>query len=129
MMEIFVVLSSALGLDGREGDRRDDVVDGAAAGEVVARFRKALQDGERFRAADSLRDLVADVSSLQVRENQHVGMAGHGASLRFGGTDFRDDRGVELHFAVQREIGGHFMGETGRLLHFRHEFMLRAALR
>ena len=56
-------------------------------------------------------------------------MAGHWASLRFGGTDFRNDRGVELHFAVQREIGGHFVGETGRLLHFRHEFMLRAALR
>ena len=116
-----------MGLNGREGDRRDDVVDGAAAGEVVARFREALQDGERFRAADALRDLVADVSSLQVWENQHVGMAGHGASLRFGGADFRNDRGVELHFAVQREIGGHFVGETGRLLHFRHEFMLRAA--
>ena len=116
-------------MDGREGDGRDDVIDGAAAGEVVARLRKALQDGERFRAADALCDLVTDVSSLQVRENQYVSMSGHGASLRFGGTDFRNDRGVELHFAIQREIGGHFMGETGRFLHFRHEFMLRTAFR
>ena len=54
-----------LALEQRHADRADDVLGGASAGKVVHRLRESLEvrtDGRR--AADALRDLVADVSGL-----------------------------------------------------------------
>ena len=57
-------------LDGGKGNGGDDVVHRAPTGEVVARFGKPLQDGERGCTADALGDFVADVARLKVWEDQ-----------------------------------------------------------
>src|SRR6185437_4919587 len=60
-----------LRLDGRDGDCVDDVAGGAAAREIVGGFVETLKNrSDGGRAGQSFRQLVSDISSLQVWKNQ-----------------------------------------------------------
>src|SRR3954447_14919095 len=68
------------GLDGRDGNGVDDVLDQGAAGEVVHRLGQPLQhrpDADDVGA--SLHRLVRRVAGVEVREDEHRGASGDGA--------------------------------------------------
>ena len=72
---------------------RDRVIDGRV---------QALQDGAvGLKAAESLGDLVADVASLDAREDEGVGIARDLGAGELQLADDRGDRGVELPLAVR----------------------------
>ena len=55
----------------------------------------------RHKAAEAFRNFVADVSRLQIGENEHIGMSG---DRRAGSLEFaygRNDGGIELELAVK----------------------------
>ena len=112
-----------------DGHGGDDVVHGAAAGEVVARLGDALQNGAvGLRARQALHQLVADVARFQTREHQHVGLAGHGAAGRLELADAFDDGRVQLQFAVQHQAGVELLGDAGGFLHLGDQVVLGRAL-
>ena len=74
-------LAGVHGLAGGDGDHLVDVVDGAAAAEVVDRAGDALEDGAYgLGLTDPLDDLLGDVADFQGREDEHVGLAGDGGA-------------------------------------------------
>lgn len=67
-----------LGLNAGDGDDADDVFSGAAAGEVVYGSGNALEDRSvGLGLAEALHELVADVRSVEIGEDQDVRLAGN----------------------------------------------------
>jgi hypothetical protein len=83
-----------------------DLLGVAAAGEVVDGGVQALQDGAvGSEAAQALGDLIADVAGLDLREDEGVGIARDLGAGELQLADHRGDGGVELHLAVDGELG------------------------
>ena len=107
----------------------DDVVDAGAARQIADRFGEALQERpDRLRAAQPLRQLVADVAGIEIREDQHIGVAGDVAGvfhflLRHRGNE----RGIGLEFAVDGQLRLARPRNRQRLAHLVDAGMLRAA--
>src|SRR4029079_834877 len=79
-------------LEGRDGDRVDDVFGLAAAREVVGRTGEPLEDrADRGGAREPLGELVGDVARVEVWEDEDVGPAGRGRACGLA----RGDRGDE----------------------------------
>ena len=77
----------------------------AAAGQVVAGLIKPLKNSEAVSLADALRNFVADVARLQVRENQDISFPCDRASLGLTCSDFGNERCIELHLTVKQKVG------------------------
>jgi hypothetical protein len=98
-----------LGLQGGDRHRAHDVLHAAAARQIVDRPGDALGDrpvGLGF--CQALREL-GDVARLQIRKNQHVGFARHGAARRFHLGNAGDQGGVHLELTgedVTECLGG-----------------------
>lgn len=96
-----------LSLDSSHHCSHDDVLDGAAAAEIVHRLVQALRDGPNGDAPScSLHSLVRCIASIQVRKDAHIRPSrdSKGAGLRdFGSGDLFIDRRVELERAF---VGG-----------------------
>src|SRR5258705_777175 len=82
LLSFFRVNRIPLPLPGLEnGDRRSvhNIIGGGAARQVRDGARETLQDrAQGSPAAESLHQLVADVSRVEIREYQHVGATGGG---------------------------------------------------
>lgn len=77
----------------------------AATGQVKDRFVKALNQRSESRCiGKALNHLVTDISSIEVREDEDVGMAGNGRAGSLVFADFRNEGSVSLHFAVKSKI-------------------------
>ena len=90
----------------------------ASAGKVVARSVETLENSEAVRFPDALCDLVADVSRLQIRENKDVGPSCDRTALGFTRSYLRNERGIELHLAVQKKVGSKLVGNLNGILYF-----------
>ena len=78
-MSLFLFLSNCL-VTG-DGDQFIHIVDGAAAGEVVAGLGEALQHGtDGFGTSQTLDELIGDVTDFEAGEHEGVGLAGDGAA-------------------------------------------------
>ncbi len=63
-------------LNGRDGDRGNDINRTAAAGQVINRPGKSLHDGPiRLGSRQTLRGFIAQVAGTQIREDKRVGIA------------------------------------------------------
>ena len=78
--------------------------------------------------AQALHQLVADVTHLEARHYQYVGLAGNGAAGRLRGADRGYERSIGLQFAVDEHRGVHLLGDIEGLHHLVHHFVLRTAL-
>lgn len=77
----------------------------AATGQVKDRFVKALNQRSESRCiGKALNHLVTDISSIEVREDEDVGMAGNGRAGSLVFADFRNEGSVSLHFTVKSKI-------------------------
>ena len=87
---------------------------------------------EGLRACEAFGDFVTDVASLEIGENQHVGVALDRAVGILGRGDLGHERGVGLHFAVhdgvELDVGKTLFRQLGGDAHFIHEFVAGAAL-
>ena len=111
--EVFVWFASLAGEGlGEVGHGADDAVDvtlGGAAGEVGDRAIKTLENrADGSGAGELLHGFVEDVAGVEVGADEDVGAAGDGGVGGFFGADFEVDGGVELHFAVDEDVGGLF---------------------
>ena len=106
-----------------------DLVGVAAAGEVVDGGVQTLQDGAvSGEAAQTLGDLVADVAGFDAGEDEGVGVAGHGGAGELELADLGGDGSVELHLAVDGDVGSHFLGDGGGVTAQTHGSALAGAL-
>ena len=81
-------LSSSLGLNAGDADDADDVLGRAAAGQVVHRGGQALRNGTvRLCLGQALYQLVTDVASVQIGEDENVRFAGDRGVRCLGGAD------------------------------------------
>jgi hypothetical protein len=69
------------------------------------KIRRRLVEAEQdlavgLAAGEPVHQLHRDVAGIQVGENEHVGLARHGAARRLDLGDFLDQRRVDLQFAV-----------------------------
>ena len=55
----------------------------------------------RFCVSKALHEFVADIACIEVGEDEHIGFAGDRGFGCFRGTDFWNDRCIELKLAVQ----------------------------
>ncbi len=86
-------------------DSEDDVGDGAAAGEVGDGEIEALEDGAGDGEASKLFEgFVEKVAGVEVGSNEDIGLAGDGGGGEFFGSDGGIESGIELHFAVDKEV-------------------------
>ena len=95
----------------RRGDDRHgvDLLSIAAAGKVVDRRVQAEQDrAVRVEVTQTLCDLVADVTSVDVGEDEGVGVTADAVGDVLGLGDGRRDRRVELELAADRGVSGPF---------------------
>jgi hypothetical protein len=102
------------GLADSDNDFTVDVVSRATAGEIVQGHGKSLEHrtvGLCF--AQTLDQLVADVSGVQVGEDQHVGLSGNRAAGSLGFADAGNDGGISLEFTVAEDIQLAFFDATG----------------
>ena len=77
----------------------------AATGQVEDRFIQALDQGAKSRCvSETLNHLVADVSSIEVREDEDVSVAGNFGARCFVFANFRYESSVSLEFAVEVEV-------------------------
>src|SRR5690606_35894974 len=89
----------------RHGDHVEYVLGAASARKIVRGFGKSLQNRpDGHRAANPLRDLVADVSRFQVREYEDVRVAAKRRVARLHGRDLGDEGRIELQGAIDAEI-------------------------
>ena len=99
----------------------------ASAAEVIDRRSDTLENRSYgVRAGEALNEFVADVSSLEIREDEHVCFAGNRAARSFGSSDGFDECSVGLQFTIQSQLRRHLFGELGSLGYFVHEFVLSA---
>ena len=106
-----------LGLDRGEVDREDDVLDEAAAGEVVHRLGEALEhraDADDVRRA--LDRLVGDVPGVQVGEDEDGRLPGDVRLRRLQARDVGHDGRVVLERPVEGEVGAQRARDPRRLL-------------
>lgn len=96
----------------------NNIVHRAAAGQVVAGLVKALENGEAVSFPDALRNFVTDVARLKIRENQYIGMTCDRTALGLACSDLGNERGIELHFTVKKEVGSKLVGYLDCLLNF-----------
>src|SRR5699024_8009298 len=83
----------------------DDVRDGRATGQVVDRLVQALQNrSDRQGVRRALHRLVGDVSTVQVGEDEDVGLARHVRFRHLLLANGGDGSGVELQWAVQLQV-------------------------
>ncbi len=116
------------GLDGDDGGDVDDVIGGAASGEVAGGPSQSLQDGaERAGFCEAFGKLVGDVADVEAGEHEDVGAAGDGAAGGLAAGDFRDEGGVDLELAVDEELWGALLGDRCRLADFVNERVAGAA--
>ena len=120
----------SLRLDRSDGDDVHDILNGAAAGQVVDRLGKTLDDrADGLRVAQTLHQLVADVARLQIREDQHVRLAGNRAARALQFADGGNERGIRLHLAVHVQLRRLLMHQLHGVGNLVHVLMLRRALR
>jgi hypothetical protein len=118
------------GLKRSDGHDVDDVVHRAAARQVVDRLVHALEHGaDGLGLGQPLDELVGDIARLEVRKDEHVGLAGNGRAGRLGLADPGDDGRIGLQFAVDLEVRGHLPGDLEGAFHLVHELVLGAAVR
>ena len=67
-----------LGLYCRDADNSGELVYAASSGQVVNRCCEALKEAVSFGLADSLDELITDVSGLKVREDEDVSLTCNG---------------------------------------------------
>ena len=89
-----------------------------SAGKVITGFVKPLENSEAVSFPDALRNFVADVARLKIRENQDIGMTGNRAALSLAFSDLGDESGIELHFTVKKKIWSKLVGYLDCLLNF-----------
>ena len=117
----------------RDADHADNIFGTAAAGQIIDRLGESLKNrAVGHGVGEPFGQFVADVAGLQIRENQHVGVAMDGATRVFAGRDVRHNGGVSLHFAVhhciQTELGEACQREFRGPAYFVHELMFGAPL-
>ena len=106
-----------------------DLVSVAATGQIIDGRGQALQDGAvGLEAAQALGDLVADVAGLDVGEDEGVGVAGHGRAGELQLAHFGSHGGIELHLAVDGQLGSHFLGHDGSVVAQLHGAALAGAV-
>lgn len=89
-------------------DGEDDILDGAATGEVGNGELEPLENGSSDGEAGKLfKSFVENIARIEVGCNEDVGSAGDWGLGRFFLTNARIDGGVELELAVD-EHGGIF---------------------
>lgn len=77
----------------------------AATGQVEDRFIQALDQGAKSRCvSETLNHLVANVSSIEVREDEDVSVAGNFGARCFVFANFRYESSISLEFAVEVEV-------------------------
>ena len=101
----------------------------AAAGEVVDGGVEAQEHGAvGIEVAQALGDLVADVAGVDLREDEGVGVACHGGAGELQLAHHGGDGGVELHLAVDVEVGVGGLDLLGGLAHLVHGGALAGAV-
>ena len=114
--------------------RRDDghlvdLLGVAAAGQVVDGRVQTLQDRAVGRkAAQTLRDLIADVAGLDAREDEGVGVTRDRGAGELQLADDRGNGGVKLHLAVDLQLGRELLGDDGGVMAERDRAALAGAL-
>jgi hypothetical protein len=108
----------------------DDIVLACRPRQVADRLGEALQKRpDRLRAAQPLRQFVADIAGIEVREDQNTGLAGDRACLlELLGGDLGNQRRVGLELAVDGQQRRALSHEFERLAHLVDARMLRTAL-
>ena len=89
-----------------------------SAGKVITGFVKPLENSEAVSFPDALRNFVAYVARLKIRENQDIGMACDRTALGLACSDLGNEGGIELHFTVKKEVGSKLVGYLDCLLNF-----------
>ena len=108
-----------LALYGCDRNHTYDIVSRASSGKIINGSGNTLGNGSvRFRFAQSLNQFVTDISRIQIREDQHVGLSCYGASGSFGSAYAGNDSGIQLQFAVQFQIRIGFFCNLYSLGHF-----------
>ena len=107
----------------------NDVLYFASAAEVINRSGDTLKDRTYgISTAETLYELVADISCLQIREYEYVGFSGNGAARRFGLGNALYKGCVCLQFSVELKFGSHLFSQLGGLCYFVNELMFGTAL-
>lgn len=102
----FIIGHGHLVLQGGDGGDSDDIVNGAAAAEVIDRLGAALEKravGLSF--GEALGELIRNVTGIEIGENEDVGFAGDGATGGFFRADGGNNGGVGLELAINHEMG------------------------
>ena len=95
-MSLFLFLCDSL-IAG-DGDQFVNVINRAAAAEVVAGLGEALQHGtDSFGTSQTLDEFVCDVADFEAGEHEGVGLAGDITAGSLAGTHRRHDGGIGLH--------------------------------
>lgn len=116
-------------LKGGDGGDGDDVVDGAAAAEIIDRLGAALEEWAKSHGfSKALDELVADVTGVKIGEDEDVGFAGDRAARGFFSADRRDDGSIGLELAIDHEMRSALFHELGGLDHFVDNRIFSAAL-
>ena len=118
-----------LGQRGGDDGHGVDLLGVAAAGEVVDRGVQTQQNGSiGVKAAQALGNLITNVARINVGENKGVGIAGHGRAGELELAHGGGDGGVELHLAVDGQVGGGSLGLGAGVAHLVHSVTLAGAL-
>ena len=79
---------------------------GAAAGKVGEWHSEALDDRtSTSKTAEAFERFVKNVAGIEIGSDKQVGLTLEGAAGSFFVSDFGDDSGVELHFAINEPVG------------------------
>src|SRR5207249_1366084 len=90
------------GLDADDGGHAEDVVRVGAAGNVRGGPVQAKENlSVSVGARHVLNQFAGDVARVELGKNHHVGVSGNFAGGNFSRRDFRDQRGIDLQFAVE----------------------------
>ena len=95
----------------------NDIFYSTAAGQVIAGLVKTLKNSEAVSFPDALRNFVADVTGLKIREDQDICPPCDRAALGFTCSYFRNQRGVELHLTVEKKVRSKLVGNFHSSLH------------
>ena len=72
----------------------------------------------------TLNELVGDVTYFEAGHNEYVGMSGDGRTRSLAGTYFGHEGGIGLQFAVDGDVGSHFLGYLQSLNYLVYYFVL-----
>ena len=96
-----------------DGDQFVNVINRAAAAEVVAGLGEALQHGtDSFGTSQTLDEFVCDVADFEAGEHEGVGLAGDITAGSLAGTHRRHDGGIGLQLTVEDEVRTTLLGDT-----------------